>query len=354
MKYLKKFNEEYSSQTYVKIARCITKKAKDLPTSTFRERSIKTNLENRAQKIKDHAKFIENIEKFNEEHDSKTYYKYAKELKSLGHDNRSSRMEEWAKEVEIKEKEIEEEEKRKEKEAAYKKTLDEVKDFGLFDITVIGRKGDLFSGKFYLETCLESDWFKDMRRDWLSEDMDWSLGINMEFAIIPSDDETLKMIESSEDEEVKYHQNQMWGDYKYWMNRLWITLFKRDLVPSFKVHEFEGKDGISFRFNSRKESIRFKKLLVSTFEGTSNWGYWKNKTIADQFKDSVVLDEEGWRKLLMDNYLRGKDNADELLLSKGIMVDDPDTWPKNPFTGDVYDKSLDAIKRMSLNGLYRD
>ena len=219
---------------------------------------------------------------------------------------------------------------------------------------MIGRKGDLFSGKFYLETCLESHWFKDMRYDWLSEDMDWSLGINMEFAIIPSDDETLKMIESSEDEEVKYLQNQMWGDYKYWMNRLWITLFKRDLVPSFKVHGFEDRDGISFRFNSRKESIRFKKLLVSTFEGTSNWGYWNNKTIAEQFKDSVVLDEEKWRKLLMDNYLRGKDNADELLLSKGIMVDDPDTWPKNPFTEDVYDKSLEAIKRMSLNSLYRD
>lgn len=65
MKYLKKFNEEYSSQTYGKIARGITKKAKDLPTSTFRERSIKTNLENRAQKIKDHAKFIENIENLN-------------------------------------------------------------------------------------------------------------------------------------------------------------------------------------------------------------------------------------------------------------------------------------------------
>lgn len=283
------------------------------------------------------------LKRFNEEHDSKTYYKYAKELKSLGHVNRSSTMEEWAKEVEIKEKAL-----------TLKKTQEEVKEFGLFDITVIGRKGDLFSGKFYLETCLESHWFKDMRYDWLSEDMDWSLGINMEFAIIPSDDETLKMIESSEDEEVKYLQNQMWGDYKYWMNRLWITLFKRDLVPSFKVHGFEDRDGISFRFNSRKESIRFKKLLVSTFEGTSNWGYWNNKTIAEQFKDSVVLDEEKWRKLLMDNYLRGKDNADELLLSKGIMVDDPDTWPKNPFTEDVYDKSLEAIKRMSLNSLYRD
>lgn len=274
------------------------------------------------------------LKKFNEKHDSKTYYKYAKELKSMGHVNRSSTMEEWAKEVEIKEKAL-----------TLKKTQDEVKEFGLFDITVIGHKGDLFSGKFYLEICLESDWFKDMRCDWLSEDMDWSLGINMEFAIIPSDDETLKMIELSEDGEVKYLQNQMWGDYKYWMNRLWITLFQRDLVPSFKVHEFEDRDGISFRFNSRKESIRFKKLVVSTFEGTSNWGSWKNKTIADQFKDSVVLDEEGWRTLLMDNYLRGKDDA---------IVDDPDTWPKNPFTEDIYDKSLEGIKRMSLNGLYRD
>ena len=62
MKYLKKFNEEYSSQTYRKIAREVEKKAKELPTSTFRERSIKSDLESRALKIKDHSKFIENIE----------------------------------------------------------------------------------------------------------------------------------------------------------------------------------------------------------------------------------------------------------------------------------------------------
>jgi hypothetical protein len=62
MKYLKKFNEEYSSQTYRKIAREVEKRAKDLPTSTLRERSIKSDLETRAQRIKDHSKFIENIE----------------------------------------------------------------------------------------------------------------------------------------------------------------------------------------------------------------------------------------------------------------------------------------------------
>ncbi len=65
MKYLKKFNEEYSSQTYGKISRNLLKKANDLPTSTFRERSIKSNLEKRAKNIKDHSIFIEKIENLN-------------------------------------------------------------------------------------------------------------------------------------------------------------------------------------------------------------------------------------------------------------------------------------------------
>ena len=62
MKYLKKFNEEYSSDTYRKIARELEKKVKDLPTSTFRERKAKSDLESRSMKIKDHSKFIENME----------------------------------------------------------------------------------------------------------------------------------------------------------------------------------------------------------------------------------------------------------------------------------------------------
>ena len=208
----------------------------------------------------------------------------------------------------------------------------------------------IFSGKFYLQMCLESDWFKDQLSDWLYEGMDWNMGIAMEFAIIPPDDETLKMIETSEDKDIEYFRNNsMWSDdYRYWSNRLWITLAGNGGTPkSFAgLGGFEDRDGFSFYFNSRSEAMRFRNLVADTLEGKTNWSSWRERTIATQLKDTVVLDEENWREKMMSKYLPGREDKYEL--------DNPDTWPKNPFTEDAYKRAVDAVRRMSVNGLYID
>lgn len=289
------------------------------------------------------------LKRFNEELKSSTYKSAGDKFTKMGHTRRGGELLDYAQQVEL-----------KEKSQKLIEAQNENKEFGLFDITMKSGYGsnqkDLFSGKFYLQMCLESDWFKDQRVDWLAEGMDWSLGLAMEFAIIPADDETLKMIETSQDKDIEYFRNNSMYDYRYWTNRLWVTLFEKDMQPAFiaGVGGFEDRDKDRFVFNSRSDAMRFKKLLADTLEGKSTWGSWKGKTQADQLKDAVVLEEEDWRKLLMDHYLKYKDNADQLLVSKGIMVDDPDTWPKNPFTEDIHMKIVEAIRRMSVNSLYRD
>ena len=45
-----------------------------------------------------------------------------------------------------------------------------------------------------------------------------------------------------------------------------------------------------------------------------------------------------------------------VLLKDGSEYDltNPDTWPKNPFGEDTYKGAVEAVKRMSVNGLYKD
>ena len=283
------------------------------------------------------------LKRFNEELKASTYKKAGEKFTQMGHKRRGAELLDYATQVEL-----------REKSDKLLQAQNVNKEFGLFDITVArgygSNKKDIFSGQFYLQMCLESDWFKDQLHDWLGEGMTWSMGIAMEFAIIPADDETLKIFETSEDSDIIYFRNNsMWSDdYRYWTNRLWLNLFGKGGVPSYTCGSggFEDRDGFTFHFNSRSEAMKFKNLLSNTLEGKSNWGAWNERTIADQLKSTLSLDEELWRKKLMDHYLNGREDEYDLT--------DPDTWPKNPFGEDTYKGAVDATKRMSVNGLYRD
>ena len=278
-----------------------------------------------------------------EELKSTTYKSAGDKFTNIGHKRRGAELLDYATQVEL-----------KEKSQKLLQAQNQNKEFGLFDITMLRGWGDnrksIFSGKFYLQMCLESDWFRDQLWDWLDEGMDWNMGIAMEFAIIPPDDETLKMIETSEDKDIEYFRNNsMWSDdYRYWSNRLWITLCGTNAIPLSKagLEGFEDRDGFSFYFNSRSEAMRFRNLVADTLEGKTNWSSWRERTIATQLKDTVVLDEENWREKMMSKFLPGREDGYEL--------DNPDTWPKNQFTEDAYKRAVDAVRRMSVNGLYLD
>ena len=238
-----------------------------------------------------------------EELKSTTYKSAGDKFTNIGHKRRGAELLDYATKVEL-----------KEKSQKLLQAQNQNKEFGLFDITMLRGWGDnrksIFSGKFYLQMCLESDWFRDQLWDWLDEGMDWNMGIATEFAIIPADDETLKMIETSEDKDIEYlRNNSMWGDdYRYWTNRLWITLAGNGGTPkSFAgLGGFEDRDGFSFYFNSRSEAMRFRNLVADTLEGKTNWSSWRERTIATQLKDTVVLDEENWREKLMSKFLQSR------------------------------------------------
>jgi len=63
-------------------------------------------------------------------------------------------------------------------------------------------------------------------------------------------------------------------------------------------------------------------------------------------KSTIIIDEEDWREKLMEKFLPGREDEYD--------INNPDTWPKNPFTEDTYKGAIEAVKRMSVNGLYRD
>lgn len=283
------------------------------------------------------------LKRFNEELKATTYRSAGDKFTKMGHKRRGAELLDYATQVEL-----------KEKSQKLLQAQNENKDYGLFDITMTRgwgvNKRDVFSGKFYLQMCLESDWFKDQLWDWIYEGMDWHMGIAMEFAIIPSDDETLKMLETSEDGDIVYlRNNSMWGDdYRYWTNRLWLTLCDKGAVPLCIAGAggFEDRDGFSFHFNSRSDAMKFRNLLANTLEGKSNWGSWNGRTISDQLKSTIIMDEEDWREKLMDKFLPGREDEYD--------INNPDTWPKNPFTEDTYKGAIESVKRMSVNGLYRD
>lgn len=280
------------------------------------------------------------LKKINEYLKSSTYRSAGDKLTKMGHKRRGAELSEYANEIETQEKS--------------QKLLDsqeDSKDFGIFDLTI--KKGygssqiEIFSGKFYLQMCLETDWFKEQLWDWISEDMQWSIGIAMEFAIIPADIETFKMIEESVDKDIVYFRdNSCWGDYKYWTNRLWITLIDRNLEPAFRCGDFESRDNYTFYFNSRRDTMKFKKLLYETLVGESNWSSWRDKTISEQLKSTIILDDEDWREKLMSQFLPGKEDEYDIA--------DPDTWPKNPFTEDLYKGAVESVKRIPVNSLYID
>lgn len=283
------------------------------------------------------------LKRFNEELKASTYKKAGEKFTQMGHKRRGSELLDYATQVEL-----------KEKYQKLRQAQDENKEYGLFDITMTrgyeSNKKDVFSGKFYLQMCLESDWFKDQLWDWFYEGMDWRMGIAMEFAIIPADDETLRMLETSEDGDIVYFRNNtMWGDdYRYWTNRLWLTLCDKNAVPLCIAGAggFEDRDSFTFHFNSRSEAMKFRNLLANTLEGKSDWGSYNGRTIADQLKSTIIMDEEDWRSKLMDKFLPGREDEYD--------INNPDTWPKNPFTEDTYKGAIESVKRMSVNGLYRD
>ena len=101
-----------------------------------------------------------------EELKSSTYKSAGVKFTNIGHKRRGAELLDYAQKVEL-----------REKSEKLLQAQNENKQYGTFDITMLKGWGDkrkvVFSGKFYLQMCLESDWFSDQMWDWLRELMEW-------------------------------------------------------------------------------------------------------------------------------------------------------------------------------------
>jgi hypothetical protein len=176
----------------------------------------------------------------------------------------------------------------------------------------------------------------------------------------------------------------MWGSV-LWLNRMWITLVDRNLEHNVQVSEFEDKDSFEFIFNSRGDSRRFIDLLSKTLNGEKKWSSWMRKegeeaTVCDELKNAIIIDDKKWSNLLGRLFYDERLEALEKLIIEfeeicGVEFDEslkpveqieqainyttenglplPNSWPKNPFTEDLYLKVIDSVKRVSHNKFYR-
>lgn len=205
------------------------------------------------------------IKRYNEELKSTIYDDAAKKLKELGHNRRSSSMQDWAKETKLKETEIDN------------------KKYGSFLLDIVGRRWDsknnnsiskvdiLKGGRFYIKPYFIRDWTRDNFCDYSNEDPPFKSGgqLIFEFGIIPADSNTAKMLVDSKDRLT----NETY-DGIYLCNRLYYNIVKkngRTIDPDGSyIWDFMESDG--FYFSNRQEAIRFKKLFVDSLNGLNKWG----------------------------------------------------------------------------------
>lgn len=285
------------------------------------------------------------LKKFNEELKSSTYKSAGEQLTKIGHKRRGTELLDYSDEVQF-----------REKHEALLRAQRENKEFGLFDITLFcgygERRREVLRGEFYLQMVLESDWFKDSLIDWVLDGMNSNLSFYSEFALIPKgmpqllalegSSETQKTdsspVQISEPSDIKDLINNNMYDYRIWTNRLSIEILQ-GIHSVFRVGAFEDRDRYQFSFNSRADATRFKTLLIQTFEGNTMWSNWRGKSIHTEFKETLILSDSEWESKLTEHSQGRELNLDGL---------------QNPFSESAFSQCIEAIKKMSLNGLYID
>lgn len=256
------------------------------------------------------------LKKFNEELKSETYKQVADRLSRKGHAKRAARMLSYVDEVKL-----------KEREQSLLRTIEKYKDSGIFEVKldVWGTNKEELIANFYLVASCESHWFSDMLVDWLDEDFDWGLSIPFEFGLVPADLETLGKIE-------KYLDHRMY-DSVVWTNRNFCYFIKRQnhLNPSAVVEAPEGIDNQPFKFTSRRDAMRFKKLIVDSLTGVTNWC-----NLADDLRKAVVMDDEKWIEMC-------NKHCSEHIIEQS---------PENNLTEESFQNIVGAFRNLRVNDYY--
>jgi hypothetical protein len=239
------------------------------------------------------------LKKFNEELKSSTYKKAANELKRLGHKRRSTDLENWSKEVEI-----------REEDRKVKELISKLSPIGKFEMIILDQKNEIvFNSEFYVILYFNSDLFIDMYDDYLRYPEERVNGISFHFDIclVPANDDEKSL------EFKKMFKNSSWlGSYyisSFYVNDDINNGNNYDIIP------IENDDSL---FSNRKEAFKFKKEVIK----------------------SLIEEEHPWE--LKKQLLKAQNKIDEI--SKKV----------NAESINLIDRLLNSVKRISLNKLYID
>lgn len=184
---------------------------------------------------------------------------------------------------------------------------------------------DLMTGNFFIKMSVDTDWFNEMFIDhYYDTDCDIATSMPIEFGLIPADEETQKefdIVSKKFTNEISSSEGVTPRTRSYWLNRLWLNF------TTTSKSSYESMDYEKFYFTTRKDAVRFKKLIIDAFLDKNYFGRYGRK-ISYEIKRSFIS---------LNTHIANEGNP--------IPFDNID---------ETYDKIISSIKSLSLNNFYRD
>ena len=312
------------------------------------------------------------LKRFNEELKPWTYTQASKKLRDIGHVNRASRLEEWA----DKRKKDEEKKALADKIAKLEKTPAFSMKFFHDRWNSQKRQRDygempFLEGNFYIEFYFEEDFMWDSEEIYeYLQDRTSALQFTFAIGLFPADEETQKVF----DEVTKEDNN----DYPYvgdvWRNTIWPVNFTirlndgNTLIEQGKSTTFwEERESAKPLFADRREAMKFKRFLISSLNGGDNHFSEAFNDVKEFFKK--VIEKYNEKDIYFYSRTFDGNKGKEGYNSEGVPLGISDGNIKQQYGRAYYwdfgDKECNlkesdyqyfekAVRRMSINNLYRD
>ena len=248
-------------------------------------------------------------EETNEELKYQSYQSASDKLSKLGHVKRSAELKKWADEI-----------KKRESDLASKRSEEDAKQLGTFQMRITGNKQNI-EGNFYISFYFNTDTINQQLDNWYDGGQLW---FEFPLAVIPADGETkAKMIEFIEPTNGKpYHG-------KYYFESMYLNFSKAIILDSEETKKSwvaEPTGSISMEdygefypiFSNRSSAVKFKKALIDVFDGEIILG-------------ETDKDPGGVKGMVMDELCSERDRT----LGEFI-------------------KFIDSLRKININSLYKD
>ena len=249
----------------------------------------------------------------NEELKPQTYISAADKLTKLGHIKRPDQLKSWAETI-----------KQREIDTKHKMALEESKKLGQFQLRFVGRGSEIRFANCYIQLYFNSDYYlSEMLPEWLDGERN-TLWPQFMFGIHPVSSEDLEVLNWFSGD-IKDYTNRMNGII--WLQDVYINLTNQSHIAPDGVKlpmvstgavSIEGSEFSEVYFSNRRESIKFRNLLVDLFEGDIDYIQPNGK----DFKEDII-----------------------------------ETWcehEERPVELSELEDFIDKLRVMRLNSLYRD